>query len=535
MLFGHGSSAFVMTINPPFLTWQRRWIILIPFCLSMVVGMWLSMALPEVYLADALILMETEGRYVNESLIEKKMSHLEHQLNSRTHLERVMRETGLVSEPEYKEKFPKEKIVEMRRHLEVNVMPPLTGSGAVKISFKGRSPEKVTDVVRTLVAFFTDANAGESDSIRKDHFLQDELRAKAEELMAIENAIRAYRSKHIGGLPKQLASNLNRIADLRAQLKATQQHLRERKKRALELEGQMADVHQEMEAYVPDAPDAPAELVPESENALKLRRLKETYTRLTAKYTQRHPDVIRLKEKIAELEPEVAREKEIAASARYEAERAKNGSVWIVAGHQSEQANQIAELKWEYDAMQRDIKVLERETSGLSRKIRIYERRVRKMPERGEKIIALEQSYEHVQDAYQLLLKKKLDADVSARMKAKQGRLHFRVLDPPRIPRKPIWPDIKKMFLLSIVAGLGLGCGWLFLSEIFRRRHGIPSYHPKSGVMRVLNLLVSFISVLTALILLYLFAVIALKGRHDVISAAMDVKAMIRLFSDYTQ
>ena len=40
------------------------------------------------------------------------------------------------------------------------------------------------------------------------------------------------------------------------------------------------------------------------------------------------------------------------------------------------------------------------------------------------------------------------------------------ILDHARLPEKPISPNVKSLFLLSIVAGLGIGGGALFLREM---------------------------------------------------------------------
>ena len=134
-----------MAINIPFLTCQRRWLILIPFCLSMATGMYLSITLPKIYHADALILAEVErrsGEYVEpltEAVIGQKISLLKQQISSRTSLERMIQETGLYSEPEYGEMFPEDKIARMRKNMELEI----TMEGTVEIFTESLWPLKM--------------------------------------------------------------------------------------------------------------------------------------------------------------------------------------------------------------------------------------------------------------------------------------------------------------------------------------------------------------------------------------------------------
>ena len=46
-----------------------------------------------------------------------------------------------------------------------------------------------------------------------------------------------------------------------------------------------------------------------------------------------------------------------------------------------------------------------------------------------------------------------------------QASLRSQVIDLARIPEKPVSPDLPKLFLLTIAAGLGLGAGLIFLLE----------------------------------------------------------------------
>ncbi len=488
----------------------------------MIVGICLSMMLPKIYMTDTLILAGAaesgSGKHIEsltQAIVEQRIGFLEQQAGSRTCLEKIMQETGLCSGPEYENMFPEEKIAKMRENMRLEVTTSPMGTGSVRITFKGESPEKVTNVVRAMSAFFIDENARimQSEAEGKTAFPENELRSKAEELMAIENTLREYRSKNMGTLPEQLSSNLAMLTGLRNQVSEKQESLRGKKLTLIRFERQMADIRQETENYVPAA--VPEEVVrpkPESENMLKLKQLKVEYVRITTRYTQRHPDVVKLKKKIADLETKVAEEAENTAPEPPKTENAKKKADRMTAEYKSVRRNQLEAVKKQYDAVNRDIKTWEREISGLLRKIRKYGKRIEDTPKKEQELISLKTDYKNIQDAYNLLLNKKLDADLSVKMERKSEGPKFRVLDPPMMPRKPVSPDLMKLFMYALGIGLAVGCGLIFLSEKAHNTYNVPVYEPTGTGIKVLNFIMTFFSVLTASLLLFVFAMLASKG-----------------------
>ena len=63
-------------------------------------------------------------------------------------------------------------------------------------------------------------------------------------------------------------------------------------------------------------------------------------------------------------------------------------------------------------------------------------------------------------------LNRKLEAEIAVSMERKQKGEQFRVIDPATIPRIPVKPDMRKVVLLSLVIGLGLGGGLAYLTEL---------------------------------------------------------------------
>ena len=74
---------------------KKRWFLIIPFCIAMVVGMYLSITLPKLYEASTLILIMPQrvpANYVQSivtSDIESRISTMSQQILSRSNLEKI--------------------------------------------------------------------------------------------------------------------------------------------------------------------------------------------------------------------------------------------------------------------------------------------------------------------------------------------------------------------------------------------------------------------------------------------------------------
>jgi len=134
-----------------------------------------------------------------------------------------------------------------------------------------------------------------------------------------------------------------------------------------------------------------------------------------------------------------------------------------------------------------------------------------------------------MQQAYSSLLSRKLEAEISVDMEKKQKGEQFRILDSAKLPEKPVSPDMKKIFALSLAAALGIGGGIVFLffyfDSSFRRPEEVESvlgvsvlatlpkvYQDKDIKKQRLHLILSLLSLLVSLALLAGFVFLTIKG-----------------------
>lgn len=494
-----------------------RWFIIIPFCIAMIVGIHLAFTLPRIYKAETLILVESQRvptdfvRSLVSTDINSRISTISQQVLSRTNLEKIINDFKLYSEPGYEKMYLEDKVENTKKRISVDVTRARRGADAFSISFKGKNPEKVMRVTNTLATFFINENlkVREAQAIGTSNFLDDQLDGMRKRLMQVEEALRVYRKEHMGELPDQLQTNLRILDRLQEQLNDRAESLRNAKNRLVDFEIQQPLVRNLPGPAIQDQGD--------TDNVATLEELKEQLSRLEIRYTERHPDIVKLRKMIKEFELKIEREKAITAEILSETESSEKDL-----GVDEEEMGPIRETK-------REIRMLLTDSSKIKDQIKFYEERVENTPKREQELLSLNRDYRNIQASYSSLLNRKLEAEIAVNMERKQKGEQFRILDSARLPEKPIEPDMKKLFVLIVAAGLGIGGGIVFLLDFFNtafwRPEDVESYlglsvlaavpvisHPKDKLKKRLNLALSLFSITVALFLFAGFTVLTQKG-----------------------
>jgi capsular polysaccharide biosynthesis protein len=194
------------------------------------------------------------------------------------------------------------------------------------------------------------------------------------------------------------------------------------------------------------------------------------------------------------------------------------------------------QLRLQIAEIQREIRLAENEIIALKNQIMVYQKRVENTPKREQELISLRRDYQNIQTSYESLLDRKLEADIAVNMERKQKGEQFRIIDPAKIPQKPISPNLKKLFLFTVAAGFGIGVGIAFLLELmntsFRKPDDIEDayelpvlvtvpriYKPRQQLFQKIDFIGSVATSLFAIGLFGILAVICVKGAEPIIAA----------------
>jgi polysaccharide chain length determinant protein (PEP-CTERM system associated) len=437
---------------------RRRWFLILPFCLAMLVGIVLVVVLPKTYTAKTLILVQPQrvpNTYV-QSIVTDELSDrirtISDQILSRTNLQKVITDFGLFKDEASASMLLDDQIDSLRKRIGINLSNTgRSGTASFTISFRGSDPSLVARITNALARYFIDENlkVREAQAMGTSSFLQDELVAIRQRLEQAESKMKEYRESNMGALPEQLDSNLRILERLQAQLESARLRLNDSRVRLAGFQKQ-----RESTPALPVATEGAT-----VGNSMDPNQLRAELQQLLNRYTRQHPDVIRLEKIIADLEAEAS-----AASPAAQGPMAGSGApIGGLSGHQQ----QVAETR-------REISLLENEILKLQSQIEVYEKRVEDTPKREQELLSLRRDYQNTQAIYNSLLARKLEAELSVNLERKQKGEQFNVVDPAAVPERPSDPDMAKLFLMVVVGGLGIGCGLIFLLEYFDHSFRLP-------------------------------------------------------------
>jgi polysaccharide chain length determinant protein (PEP-CTERM system associated) len=442
---------------------RRRWFILVPFCLAMVVGIFLSIYLPKKYESSTLILIRPANvpdRYVQSIVtadIETRINTISQQILSRTNLEKIIDQFHLFQGSEGADVFMEDKIASLRNRITVEVSRThrRADADAFSITFMDQDPQKAMRVTNGLANAFIDENlkVREAQAVGTSDFLEAELETTRKRLAVVEEKLKEYRRENMGELPEQLESNLRILDRLQAQLSDKEESLRNARVTLSAISSQIQIQRQQAAAaasaaVVPQAPQSGPD------NQLTLAQMKEKLANLQSTYTERHPDVVRLKGQIAKLEADLG-----SAPGGVSSSGGSATAVQPVAGADPALVSQRVQLGGV-------IRSIEIEIGRIQEQIAEYQRRIEATPKREQELLTLRRDYENIQESYNSLLDRKLEAEIAVNMEKKQKGEQFRIIDPARLPERPVSPDMRKLFLLAVAAGLGIGLGLIYFLEM---------------------------------------------------------------------
>jgi len=421
--------------------WSRRkWLALVVFAVVFAGTGSLATFLPDIYRSTATVLVERHQvpeTFVRSSItgeLETRLQTISQEILSRARLEDLMTRFGLYLD--LRKRLPMEEVVEnMRRDIQLVLkgVEQLSGRSATvafNLSYRGRDPETVAKVANTLVSFYVEENSKmrERQASQTTQFLKIQLEDTKKRLDEQEARLRTFRASHIGELPQQLGVNLATLERLHAQLHLNSANqLRARDQRAALLK-QLAESDA---AGVVGAPDTAT---------ARMTKLKQELLELRTRYSDKYPDVIRVKAEIAAIEQQLA-------------------GPGVKPDENS--PGDVAPLS-ESDA---EIKSLKAEEERLRRQIDAYQLRVENAPQREQEFQELSRGFETTKELYSSLLKRYEDAQLAESMEQSRQGEQFRILDPAIPATLPVAPNRIGLILAGLVLALGAAGATAVLAE----------------------------------------------------------------------
>ena len=436
---------------------RRHFHFLIPLFVGWLAVWGASWILPPTYKSTTLILVEQPSMpkdYVTPNIsdnLQERLESITQQILSRTNLLHIIEEFRLYTR-EHAEPTPDEKVERMRKDVEIELVKDARNQvTAFNVSYSSRNPRIAQQVTSEITNLFINENLEVRQQQSEDttKFLADQLETARKSLDEQEEKIQEFKGRHVGELPTQLGSNLQILSGLQSQLQAEQDALNTAKQQHVYLETLLSQYRTLSDS--PKSTDGAPMGLPAIDQ--ELAKLRAELTDLEARYTERHPDVRKLKDQIAQTE-------KIRAQLIADQKAKNTGSVsadTIITNPDDPQSASVAQLQSQMKANEIEVANRERSIEALKAKVGEYQSRLNQEPVREQQLADLTRGYDQSKANYDDLLKKKNESAMATSMELLQQGERFRILDPPSLPTKADFPNRLRFCGMGIGVGLALG------------------------------------------------------------------------------
>jgi polysaccharide chain length determinant protein (PEP-CTERM system associated) len=431
---------------------RRKLYIIVPFLLIFIAGACYVSTRPKLYRAWSTLMVEGQQvplDYVRSNVttdFKQRMNTIMQQLTTRASMERLIKEFDLYSGPDHStsEVTMQAKVERLRDDISIEFL----SGGSLRIACIGTSPWKITQVANKLASRFIEENlkVREEQSIGTTQFLDSELARVEAILKQKEVELTAYKQQNLGTLPEDSNLNLRIMEQLGQKVTSMERSLDEANTQKILLQKRISNLKSgNVKSGADTAPGLP--------------QIREQLKALRLRYTENHPDIIRLRNMLAQMTNEQERQEPTTE----EASMAENASSPTVTDPTS--TGELEDLQFQMAEVERRIKTLQTDKGKMEKRIGELGRLVEAAPKKQLDLAALQRDYTAFKSQYDSLLNKKLQSQLGENLERRQKGEQFQIIERARPPQKPFSPNIPKFMLMVMLGGLAAGFGLAFAME----------------------------------------------------------------------
>lgn len=418
---------------------------------------WGSYFWPKSYRADSTVFVKRGSliqQYMKDSgaasSLEDELRILQNSITSRYILDRVIKKLDM----DVRAKNPGQYealINDVRKDLQVSVKGKGDNIDLFTISFEDGNPREARDFVNSLVGEYIEESMADrrNAALQAYTFLSDQLASYKKKLDEADQQISDFSRSHpdVQLQPAAASEPLSRLdalqsAEIDAQIKL-QELTKKREDLAMTLSGKKkltAGLSQKQGSL-----------------QARLEDLNNQLLVMTTKYTDKYPEVIKLKTEIKSVKKQI----EMAENAPRQG------------GSKDSSLNPVYEqIKDELAMTDSSIDAMKTRLSEISRQKALANRMLNGLPAAQDELAKLERDRSDTQKIYDDLVQKLESAKVSKNFQMSDYSSALRVVDPAVLPIVPARPDRVRFILMGLfmglVSGLGAAIGLDYMSNSYR-------------------------------------------------------------------
>jgi len=379
--------------------------------------------------------------------------------------------------------------------LNAEVIDPRTGRPAeatiaFTLEFEASSPRKALNVTNDLVNLFLNENlrTRSAKASSTAEFLRREANNLSEEVQTLETEIASFKAQNQAALPESFQINMQNLTRYQTQLLSAEARIQELSKRELDIQAQLVSTS----AYAPT-------ILPSGQAVMadvdRLKALQSDYRSKAARYSENHPDVIRLRREIDMLTAQVGqagnRDELVKLLTSRKGELSSLKAIYAE-DHPEIVAKEklIAELEAQiagtdgsaeptvqpdnpaYVMLDNQLKTLQMEKSALQVQLVQMTEQIEVLNQAALQAPTVEREYNNLLRNREVAIAKLLDlrvklkeAELASELEERRQGQRFTLIDPPALPEEPKSPNRLAIMFLGIILAIGSGLGTGVLLE----------------------------------------------------------------------
>jgi polysaccharide chain length determinant protein (PEP-CTERM system associated) len=436
--------------------WKYRWLGIAVSWLAAIVAVTIALKIPNQYEASARIYVDTQsilkplmsGLAIQPN-IDQQVAMLSRTLISRPNVEKLVRMADLDLKSESKV-HQEAQIENLMKILEIK---STNRDNLYTLSYRDEDPERAKRVVQSLASIFVDSrlSASRSDADSAKVFINEQIKAYEAKLQSAETRLKEFRLRNLELQGADGQDSAARIGELSTQLEQAKLELREAEtardsaRQQLNSERTAASTSTSTQSLLQES----ALTVATPEIDARIEAQKKNLDALLQRFTEQHPDVINARHLISELEGQ--KRKEVA-----ELRKAAMAAPAVAGGVGSSLASQeLAKMLAASEVQVASLRARVGEYAARYNRVRDL---LKAAPQIEAEAAQLNRDYAVNKKNYEDLVARRQSASMSGDLDSASGVADFRLIDPPRVSPKPVWPNrlllVPTAFLIALAAGV---------------------------------------------------------------------------------
>lgn len=422
---------------------RRRWIYIATIVpTSVLIAVFIAFVLPKSYRATGTIMLEPSS--IPQEMISSTVRRQEDvpefaQQQLELVRRRVMTPDKLLQLVQQIDPYPRLQISAAQKaemiaesttveRVDPITLKPLEESTAFSVSYDSPQPRLAAAVAEKLVELYLTYNRATrvEQATATYEFLQSQAKDLETQMVEQEQKLAGFKARYGNALPEMQQHNLLEIDRAQHDLEETQRQILVSEEKESELQLQLNDLSPLMTNAVSDW-------------RKELAKLQTDLADAQQKYTPQHPEVKRLKRAIAEL--------------------VAQGSAGLQQNAQKPDNPEYLAVKSQLDSVRRQLATLHTDEARQRAKISSYEQDLSTQPNVEREYTGLQRDYDNARARYEDLQTKMKSAALARTMEVQQKGEKFILLQSPKAPRRPYYPNRLGIILLGFLLGCGLAFG----------------------------------------------------------------------------